>query len=217
MVTDTLPPLTGGIRLLCCRAENEFRVARDFRNEVFLNRRGVVFDDGVESRRDAESHVMLVLKEDVPVATGRCQPYPSDISVVSMVAPAPLRCDADSELGRIAARRSPQSAYYLLVLLTLGARWLLEHTRHRRYVAYCHPKLLDIYQLVGAAYAGESFVIPGRVDRHSIISGSYADCARLGTALLSSSYAQAGATAHCGQNGNDKPPAQHCAGGRRIA
>lgn len=208
MVANALSLVTDGIQLLCCGTEKELQVTRDFRNEVFLNRRGVVFDDGLEGRRDEESHVMLLLKEGVPVATARSQPYPSDLSAVSMIAPTPLRYDADSEVGRIAAKRSPQSTYYSLVLLALGARWLLEHTRHRRYVAYCHPKLLHTYQLVGAEDTGETCVVPGRADRHSIITGNYESCARLGAALLSVSDAPSRAAIRWGRSRSDEPPGQ---------
>ncbi|WP_207387002.1 hypothetical protein [Frankia sp. Cppng1_Ct_nod] len=188
---DVPGSLTGGIQLLCCNSESERQLARGFRNEVFLNRRSVMFSDALECRRDAESHVMLLLYDGTPVATARSQPYPSDVSDVLGVSRDLPDWGADSEVGRMAAVRSPWSARYSLMVLVLGSMWLLEHTSHRRYVAYCLPKMLRIFRLIGAEDTGETCVVPGRTGRHSIILGSYEDCARLGMAHLGMSGAEA--------------------------
>jgi hypothetical protein len=92
--------------------------------------------------------------------------------------------DADAEVGRIVAVRSPAAARVSLALLTLGARWLLERSPHRKYIAYCHPKLVELYRLLGAEDLGVSCIVPGRVDAHRIVAGSFAEAARLGNEFL---------------------------------
>lgn len=171
------------LRLVQAMSDEEIERAAHFRRQVFLDRRRVVFDELLESRRDREGHVFLLLEGSTMVATGRILPYPSALSPVLSLNQN-LAVDADSEIGRIASVPSPRALSYALVMLTLGSIWLLQHTRRQHYLAYCHPKLVELYRLVGAEDIGHACIVPGRSEPHRIVSGSYEDAARLGARLL---------------------------------
>jgi hypothetical protein len=164
-------------------AEHRARAAA-FRREVFFDRRGVLLDEVLEAQRDREGHVFLLLDGSTPVATARVLPYPSTVSPMLELGQGSGGLRADAEVGRIAAVRSPDGARASLALLTLGSHWLVSNTHRQRYIAYCHPKLVDLYRLVGAEDLGVSCVVPGRSDAHRIVSGTFADAARLGVQLL---------------------------------
>jgi hypothetical protein len=182
---------TTGVRFICCDGQGEFEMARSFRDHIFWTKRRVAFSRSIERRRDAESHVFVLLHGGRPVATGRAQPYPSEISLVAQLCTTNMRAlQADSEVGRIASAGSP---LYAPMLLTFGAVWLLESTRHRHYIAYCHPKLLSMYRRLGAWDTGERWTVPDRDAEHVIVSGRYEDCARLGLEMLGVDRAQAAA------------------------
>jgi hypothetical protein len=158
--------------------------AAAFRREIFLARRGVVFDEALEARRDREGHVFLLSDGGRPLATARVLPYPSRLSPVLELGQDLGGLAADAEVGRIAAVRSPGATRASVALLTLGAAWLLRNTARRRFLAYCHPKLVELYRLVGAEDLGVSCLVPGRDDAHRIVAGTFADAARLGSRLL---------------------------------
>lgn len=164
-------------------AEARARAAA-FRREVFLDRRGVIFDERLDAERDLNGHIFLLSDGSTPIATARVLPFPSRLSPLLELGRG-LGCeDADAEVGRIAAVRSPGAARASLALLTLGARWLLERSPHRSYIAYCHPKLVELYRLLGAADLGVSCIVPGRADAHRIVAGTFAAAARLGAPFL---------------------------------
>jgi len=164
-------------------AEARARAAA-FRREVFLDRRGVVFDERLDAERDLNGHVFLLSDGSTPLATARVLPFPSRLSPLLELGSGFGCEDADAEVGRIAAVRSPGAARASLALLTLGARWLLERSHHRNYIAYCHPKLVELYRLLGAADLGVSCIVPGRADAHRIVAGTFAAAARLGAQFL---------------------------------
>ncbi len=163
--------------LLQASSDEELRAAAAFRQSIFLERRGVAFDELLEARRDRAGHVFLLLRDGRPVATARVLPHPSHLSTLKDLAPYLGAFDADSEVGRIAALSSPEGIRHSVSLLALGAAWLLENTALRRYVAHCHPKLLDLYRLVGARVVAGPCPVPGRTDPHLIIAGRYDDAA----------------------------------------
>jgi hypothetical protein len=166
-------------------------MARALRDHIFWTKRQVAFSRSVECRRDVDGHVFVLFRGAQPVATGRSQHYPSDISLVEQLRTTTSHAlRADSEVGRIASAGSPLDA---LTVLTLGAVWLLESTGHRRYSAYCHPKLVPMYRRVGASDTGERCSVPGRDTEHVIVTGRYEDCARLGLKMLGADLAQAAA------------------------
>jgi hypothetical protein len=173
-----------------------------FRNEIFRARSGLEFEPLQERRLDESGHVMLLLQHGEARATARAQSYPGS-GVLGEIAPHLQSFDVDSEVGRIAALRSTDSMRYSLVLLVLGAIWLLEHTQHRSYVAYCHPKLVPLYQLVGARDTGLTLEIPGRPDRYCALLGDYTACVEGGlTQLASTGFGEQDAVAAVrGQHG----------------
>ena len=182
-------PLSGpnpyvNARLVRASSVEERAQAASFRREIFLDRRGVTFDETLEARRDREGHVFLLFDGSTPVATARVLPYPSAVSPVLELGQGAGGHDADAEVGRIAAIRSAGAARASLLLLTLGSGWLVRNSSRRRYIAYCHPRLVDLYRLVGAEDLGVSCIVPGRGDAHRIVAGTFADAARLGQQLL---------------------------------
>jgi hypothetical protein len=188
MPADFAAGALAGIRLIHCDIDEEAAKARAFRDRVFLAKRNVVFSRSLERRRDVDSHVFVLERDGAPVATARCQPYPSNISTIGEFRPRLTQHDADSEVGRIAAVGSP---LHSLMLLVLGSKWLLESTAHRRFIAYCHPKLVPMYARVGATDTGERCAVPNRDREHHIVVGTYRDCARLGLEMLGISGEQA--------------------------
>ena len=96
-----------------------------------------------------------------------------------------------AEEAAVAAARSAGGLRASLIVLTLGSIWLMQNGRHERYVAYCHPQLVDLYRLVGAEDLGISWAVPGRGDAHRIVSGTYEEAAARGARLLGVSEEQA--------------------------
>jgi hypothetical protein len=170
-------PLSGGaLQLIRASTNDELHAAAAFRRSIFFERRGVSFDEVLEARRDRAGHVLLLLAGGQPVATARILRYPTHLSTLHEMAPA-LDADADSEVGRIAALASPEGIRHSRALLALGAAWLIAHTDLRRYVAYCHPKLLALYRQAGAGVVGVPCPVPGRADPYLVIAGRYEDAA----------------------------------------
>ncbi len=165
------------LRLVRASSDEELHAAAAFRQSIFLERRGVAFDELLEARRDRAGHVFLLLRDGRPVATARVLPYPTPLSILKELAPDLGSLEADSEVGRIAALPSPEGIPHSISLLALGAAWLVENTGLRRYVAHCHPRLLELYRLAGAEVVGGPRPVPGRADPNLIIAGRYDDAA----------------------------------------
>lgn len=177
------PVSARGLELLRCSTKAELIMAREFRNQVFLAKRGTEFDSLQERRRDESGHVMLLTQQGEPRATARVQSYPAS-GTLAEIAPELPDFGADSEVGRIAAVASADCAKYSLLLLVLGAMWMLAHTGHRRYIAYCHPRLLPLYELIGARDTGMSIDVAGRSHPHCVLLGRYESCVEAGLARL---------------------------------
>jgi hypothetical protein len=172
-----------GLELIRCSSSAELRSARQFRNQVFLAKGGIEFDSLQERRRDESSHVLLLTHQGKPRATARVQSYPAS-GALAGIAPDLPDFGADSEVGRIAALRSADSVADSLLLLVLGAMWLLTHTRHLRYLAYCHPKLTPLYEVVGARDTGVTICVEGRSDPYRVLVGEYGRCVEAGSRQL---------------------------------
>jgi hypothetical protein len=177
------PVSARGLELVRCSTRAELSLARRFRNDVFIAKRGIEFDSVQERRRDKSGHVLLLRQQGRPCASGRVQSYPAT-GTLAEIAPGLPDFGADSEIGRIAALRSADCVAYSLLLLVLGAMWLLTHTQHRRYIAYCHPKLLPLYELVGARDTGMSIEVEGRSHPYCVLLGMYESCVESGLAQL---------------------------------
>ncbi len=179
-MNDFRPESPQGIQLIRCSTNAELRAARLFRTRIFHERRGIEFDSLQERRRDESSHVFLLSQHGTACATARVQSFPGSGNLAEL-APAVPAFGADSEVGRIAASlRNPQTAHYPLMVLVLGAMWLLQHTKHQRYLAYCHPKLVPLYQLVGARDTGITLDVDGRAAPYSLLLGDYETCVMAG-------------------------------------
>ena len=176
------PARADGLTFTCASSDLEIARAAAFRRRVFMDRRGVSFDEALEARRDRQGHVFLLRDGGAPVATARVLPYPSPLSPLEALALAPALAGSgvDSEVGRIAAVASPQAIRLLARAADAGIDLAARHTGLQRYVAYCHPRLLDLYRMVGAEDTGLGVAVPGRDEPHRIICGDYADAARLG-------------------------------------
>jgi len=164
----------------------ELEVATQLRERAFRERRGIHFDQSLEAGRDREGHVFMLLDRATPIAVGRVLPYPSRLSPLVDLSRLAGAYGADSEIGRVACVASSELPQSALLLLTLGSQWLLEHTRLRRYVGYCQPRLLRLYAKLGAV-AGQTIQVPDRPEPYCIISGTYQDAASLGLCRLGSS------------------------------
>lgn len=174
----------GRLRLIRAEAGPERRLAAAFRRSVFFGRRQVLFDEVEEARRDRYGYVFLLLDGRAVLATARVLPYPSALSPIRELDGDFASGSADSEVGRIAAIRTPIGFRASLLLLTLGALWMRAHTRHERYLAHCHPKLLELYRQVGARDLNVTCVVPGRLEAHAVVTGSYDDAGRRGLQRL---------------------------------
>ena len=174
---------TSRFSLTRVNSQEQLEAAATLRAQVFRERRQISFDDALEARRDREAHVFLLFDRARAVAVGRVLPYPSRLSSLVDLNQEAGALGADSEIGRVACVADRAAVECALILLTLGSHWLLEHTRLRRYIGYCHPKLLESYRRLGAV-AGEALDVPGRADRYRMISGNYDDAATLGARLL---------------------------------
>lgn len=172
-----------GLELIRCSTKAELRRARQFRNETFRAKRGMELDSLTERRRDESSHVMLLTQRGIPSATARAQSYPGSGTLAEIAPELPI-FGADSEVGRIAALSTPDGLKHSLLLLVLGAMWLVEYTQHQRYVAYCHPKLLPLYRLVGAVETGLTVEVDGRPTRYCVLLGDYTACVEGGLMQL---------------------------------
>jgi hypothetical protein len=181
---STVNTALGGLQLIPCNSEFELRRAWAFRSQTFRSRRGIAFDQKLERDCDAYSHVFLLARNAELVATARCQLYPSPASEIDRLSTTGVRYSADTEVGRLAACRSDDGLVYPLLILALGATYLLERTNLRRYVAHCDPRLIPLYDAVGAVDTGATVDVPDRPRPHTVILGSYEDCAQRGFALL---------------------------------
>ena len=83
------PTPAGGLTFSCASSDVELARAAAFRRRVFMDRRGVSFDDALETRRDRQGHVFLLRDGGAPVATARVLRYPSPLSPVATLALAP--------------------------------------------------------------------------------------------------------------------------------
>ena len=133
----------------------QLSAAAALRQRVFQERYQLGFDEALEARRDRTGHVFLLYERGAAIAVGRVLPYPSPLSTLVDLSRVAGAHGADSEIGRVACLASSQTPRCAVRFLTLGSLWLLGHTRLRRYVGYCRPRLLGLYRALGAVPQGE--------------------------------------------------------------
>lgn len=168
----------------------QFETARRLRNAVYRRRLGLDLDGiGREIQRDRAGHVFLLYRAELAVACGRSIPVRSPLCELRELGRLPPELADDPEVcevGRIATTggTGPNGVPYGAALLCLGARWLVEHTRLRRYVAYCRTPLVAWYEAVGAVDLNIRFRLPGRGDAaYALVVGDLATPARLAARL----------------------------------
>ena len=171
-----------GFSLYPARTAADFAEASNLRNEIYRTRLGLDTRQWhQEDARDRAGYTFLLKAHAVLVGTGRAVRTDSPLCEMRELGqlPASLQAATDAcEVGRIATRRCANDIPTGLVLLGLGAKWLLQHTHLRRYVAYAKVSVLWLYERVGAVELGTRFHIPDRGDfEYGVVLGELADAA----------------------------------------
>lgn len=181
---------TAPLRVEHATDPGQFETARQLRNAVYRRRLGLDLDGSDrEGQRDRAGHVFVLYRAELPVASGRSVPVRSPLCELRELGQLPPELADDPgtcEVGRIAATggAGPTGVPYGAALLCLGARWLVEHTDLRRYVAYCRTPLVSLYEAVGASDLGIRFRLPGRTDgAYALVVGDLAIPAGLAARL----------------------------------
>lgn len=184
--------MIAGFSLHLARTSAEMAEARRLRDEVYRSRLGL--DPARwehEDERDRAGYVFLLRDHGDLAGTGRVTPTSSPLCEIRQLGylPADLYDARDlCEVGRMATRRRTDGIAASFVILCLGARWLLQHSHLRRYVAYTRLHRLPLFEQVGASDLGVRFTIPDRGDaEYALIIGDVADAGaivdRLSTAV----------------------------------
>lgn len=141
-----------GLSLICAETSSELAAIGTFRQSTF-ERRSAIDLDAVEAA-DARAHVFAIHEAGQVRACARVLPLPGHEAGIARFDHAAARDHGmQTEVGRLAAAAdgSPRLA---LSMLALGSYWMVEHTQHRSYVAYCNPRLATLYRRVGARDLG---------------------------------------------------------------
>lgn len=174
--------MIGGFSLDLARTAADSAEARGLRAEVYraklgLDTRRWPQDDA----RDRAGYLFLLREHGSLIGTGRVMRTDSPLCEMRALGHLPAHLDGDTEtceVGRVATRKRADGIPTSLVMLCLGAMWLLRHTDLRRYVAYARVPMLWLYQSVGATDLGTRFQIPDRGDaEYAVILGELAGAA----------------------------------------
>lgn len=177
------------------RTPADFAAARSLRDVVYRTRLGLDTQRwSQEEARDRAGHVFLLREHAALVGTGRAVRTDSSLCEIRELGQLPTNLEAATdvcEVGRIATSRCADGIPASLLLLGMGAKWLLQHTDLRRYVSYAKVPVLWLYQKVGAVDLGTRFRIPERGDsEYGVILGELGDAAaavdRFGAAVARS-------------------------------
>jgi hypothetical protein len=150
-ITRLRPPTH---RPVLTRIETEDGVValRQFRQGVYQARSDVVVDDGVDV--DGRGFLFGLLRDEELVGCGRILPLPDPgCGTNAFDQPQAAEHGMDTEVGRLAVVRRG-SAHLLLAIVGLGSQWMTENTDLRTFVAYCHQRLVPLYERVGARDLG---------------------------------------------------------------
>jgi predicted GNAT family N-acyltransferase len=178
----SVPGESDSLRLLHAEGSRDIAAVRRFRFLTYLHRSDMVVDDSVAV--DERSHLFALLAQDEIVACARVLPLPDDAAGINQFDHKAISAQAaPTEVGRLAvsARRSP---LLILALLGLGAHWMVEHTRHERFLAYCDRRLVPAYQRVGAEDLGIELPRPGRSRPYRFVTGRFDVAAEQAMSLL---------------------------------
>ncbi len=175
------------LRLAIAETDSELQRARELRNGIYANRLPELsIDPDQEAERDAIGRVFLLYEDDCLVATLRATRVVRDPAPLSGLAsvdglPGVLRDPGACEVSRLAVPPSPRRSEQALLLLSMGARWVVENDPTlERFLAYCRSQLLRLYTRVGAEPVAEPFRIAGRGEQwFYVIGGRLTDAAAL--------------------------------------
>jgi hypothetical protein len=172
----------GLYRITAARSIAELAAVRAFRERTYLQRSKLVVDG--ERALDRRSVVLGLYHDDELVGCVRVVPLPdAEAGITRFDHPLLAGCTAATEVGRlaVAAGRSPVA---LLALLGLGSQWMMEHTSHRDYVAFCNAKLVPAYEAVGATDLGIELPRPGTARTYRFVTGRFDDAGERALGLL---------------------------------
>lgn len=164
------------------RTPADFAAARNLRDVVYRTRLGLDTQRwNQEDARDRAGHVFLLREHAALVGTGRAIRTDSSLCEIRALGqlPANLETATDAcEVGRIATHRCADGFPASLLLLGMGATWLLQYTDLRRYVSYAKVSVLWLYQKVGAVDLGTRFRISDRGEsEYGVLLGELRDAA----------------------------------------
>jgi hypothetical protein len=174
--------MSGRFSVHAARTPADFAAARNLRNEVYWTRLGLNTQRwSLEDARDRAGYVFLLREHAVLVGSGRAVRTDSPLCEIRELGQLPANLEAATdacEVSRIATRRDADGIPASLILLGMGAKWLLQHTDLRRYVAYAKVSVLWLYQKIGAVDLGTRFWIPERGDfEYGVILGELGEAA----------------------------------------
>ena len=172
----------GTYRLTVARSFAELAEVRAFRERTYLQRSQLVVDG--ELALDRRSVVLGLHQDDELVACARVVALPdAEAGIAQFDHPLLAGCTATTEVGRLAVA-SGRSPLVLPALLGLGSQWMIDHTPHRNYVAFCNAKLVRAYEAVGATDLGIELPRPGSARTYRFVTGRFDDATERALGLL---------------------------------
>ena len=165
------PDHPSAVSLFCAETPSELAEIGDFRRAMFAARSALALE-AVESADD-RAYVLGLRGPTGMLACARVLPLPDDEAGIRRFDhPAAQSHGMQTEVGRLAtaAGGSPR---LVLAILALGSYWMVKHTPHRSYVAYCSPRLASLYESIGARDLGIETVRPGTDRRYRFVTGRF--------------------------------------------
>lgn len=157
--------------LICAQTSSELAEIGTFRQAAYAAK-GTVTIDEVEAA-DIDAYVFGLRGSTGMLACARVLPLPHDEAGISRFDhPLARSHGMQTEVGRLATATGG-SPRLVLAMLALGSYWMVEHTDHRSYVAYCNPRLASLYEGVGARDLGVETLKPGSDRPYRLVVGSF--------------------------------------------
>lgn len=159
------------VYLFCADDSAELVEIGAFRQATYAVRSGLAVEAAEPA--DTRAYVFGLRGPSGMLGCARVLPLPDGGSGISQF-DHPLAEDhgMQTEVGRLAAAAGG-SPRLVLATLALGSYWMVEHTLHRSYVAYCAPRLASLYESVGARDLGVETVKPGTDRAYRFVVGSF--------------------------------------------
>jgi hypothetical protein len=148
---------TDSVRLVHAEHRRDIAAIRRFRFLTYLQPSDMVVDDS--AALDERGHLFGLLAHGEIVACARVLPLPDEGAGINQFDHGAIAARAaPTEVGRLAVTRH-RSPLLLLAMLGLGARWMVEHTRHERFIAFCDRRFVPAYERVGAEDLASSWSV----------------------------------------------------------